>query len=208
MTGFQAFPATTLDRLIALARESACGRRRQLLHDVTDPLFAAAPGRHGEERLAALAEMAEEEQEAFGFAARARLRRQLDARLLLRLIRDGETARAVACFAEIAGVDYEAAHGAFADPTHELLAMVCKAQGVPRAVFTMMAVLLEGEGSCTAECVARISKVYNRTPQDAAERAMRFWRLRRSAAEPSPFPPGAEESAAGSDAKRRVDPAG
>jgi uncharacterized protein (DUF2336 family) len=185
-------PATTLGRLCELAREPASGPRRQLLHELTDPLFAVPPEADAAQRAAALAPLAEEESEAAAFARRARLRRKLNDTLLFRLIRDGETTHAQICFAELADIDYEAAHGVFADPSHELLAMVCKAQSVPRAVFTMIAVLREGEAAAAAPRVAAIAAIYDQIPQESADRAIRFWRLRKSAA---PLPPPAPDPA-------------
>lgn len=167
---------STLEKLVALAGEPACGRRRMLLHEITDPLFAVPPLHRA--RLDALLPLVAEELAAAEYARRARLPGKPGVETLYRLLRDGQTQQAIHCFAELTEIGYEAARGVFADPTDELLAMICKAQRRPRDQFITIALLRDRSRAPTREAAEALAALYDAIPLAAAERALRFWRLR------------------------------
>jgi len=121
--------------------------------------------------------------EAESFARKARAQRELDAGLLARLMREGDRPRLFACFAVLTDIDYDAARGVFDDPSNEALAMVCKACRLERSLFVTIAILRNGERARNVRAARELAQLFNRTPLAEAERAMRFWRLRKAVAE-------------------------
>lgn len=104
-----------------------------------------------------------------------------DESLLKALIAERRPAEFVYAFAHYAGVDVAAAQAILKDRSFEALAVVCRAGGLERQTFAKIVFgMLKGEGDNTK--ALRILDLYEKVPADAAERVMRFWRMRTEAA--------------------------
>jgi len=114
---------------------------------------------------------------------KAKLRRGLDANFLAGRIRESDSTAFLLGFAELADIDYSAAKAAYDNPSDEPLALICKAAGLDRAFFVTISILRAGEGGPDLSAADRLSQIYESTPKQAAERVMRFWKLRKQAAE-------------------------
>jgi len=120
-------------------------------------------------------------EDARKFVRNAKLRKQVDASFLARQLRDGEETRFLIAFADTAQIDFNAARSVFRNPSQEPLALVCKAAGLDRSLFVTLALLRAGEGGPDLGHAQSLGKVYDETPREAAERVMRFWKVRKAA---------------------------
>lgn len=110
------------------------------------------------------------------------VRRELDPPLLARLLRERELARFYVGFAELTGIDPDAARRAIEHEDVDLLALVCKASGVERAVFVTFAVLRPGAKGDGMAHARELGGAYDEIDPAAAQRTLRFWRMRRDMA--------------------------
>ncbi len=113
---------------------------------------------------------------------KAKMRKELDGALLVRFLREKKRAHFCVGFAEIAGVDYEAARRALDHESPDGLALICKAAGIEKALFVTIAVLRAGASEGAFNDARTIGQSYDALSPADAERAMRFWKMRKSAA--------------------------
>lgn len=138
----------------------------------------AASHRRLEARLAEDKDIAE----ARRFIAAKRVRKELDGALLIRLLREKKIVHFCVGFAEITGVDYNAARRALESDSPDGLALICKAAKIEKALFVTIAVLRQGAKDGAFNDAREIGKVYEALDPGDAERAMRFWKMRKNAA--------------------------
>lgn len=103
---------------------------------------------------------------------------RLDPQTLIRLLRDGGSSFAVA-IARMTDVDFATAERVLSSRELDAVAVICKAADLDRAVFLTVAVVLLGQ---TADALARAREygdLYTALPREAAQRTLRFWKLRR-----------------------------
>lgn len=107
----------------------------------------------------------------------------LDGPLLVNVLREKRVTHFKAALAHMTGVDFLTVHLFWEKKDLDGLATICRAGGIERAVFVTIAVLLAGgaNGLGQAEIYGRL---YQSVPQEAAQRAIRFWRVRKSGTEP------------------------
>lgn len=120
--------------------------------------------------------------EARRFITAKRVRRELDGQLLIRLLREKKTTHFCVGFAEITHVDYFAARKALEHESPDGLALICKAANVDKALFVTIAVLRGGAKEGAFNDAREIGKVYDALDPGDAERALRFWKMRKNAA--------------------------
>ncbi|MEX6632174.1 DUF2336 domain-containing protein [Hyphococcus lacteus] len=105
---------------------------------------------------------------------------QINQSLMKQLISEKRLNELVLTFAYLTGVDEPAAKAIMRDTRFESLAIACRATGIHRDVFSRMVFgLLLGDRDKTN--ALRILDLYQKIPTDAAEKLMRFWRLRSQA---------------------------
>lgn len=96
--------------------------------------------------------------------------------LLPSLWRNGERTAFRIALAELTGLDFSVVDRLVEQQDTDGLAMVCRASGFDRALFVTIAVLILGaSGMGAAETLGRM---YNDVPPDAAQRAIRFLKVR------------------------------
>lgn len=120
--------------------------------------------------------------EARRFIQARMVRKELDGQLLARLLRERETAKFCVGFAELAGIDHNAAKRAIEHEDIDLLALICKAAGFDRALFVTFAVLRSGAKDSGMSRARELGKIYDEIEPDAARRTLRFWRMRKDMA--------------------------
>jgi len=105
---------------------------------------------------------------------------------LLKALVDGRRSTAfLLAFSHLAGVDASTAQAILRDQTFEAPAVAARAMGLERATFAKIVFALQKSGAEQAGAL-RILDLYPKIPQDAADRVMRFWRLRARAAPEAP----------------------
>lgn len=158
-------------------RDKITERFDKLEPGVLEAALAASQQRL-EKRLAEDKEVAE----ARRFIASKQVRRELDGALLVSLLREKKRVHCAVGFAELTGVDYTTAKRALEHESPDGLAMICKAAGIEKALFVTLAVLRASAAENAFQDAREIGQIYEGLDPDAAERALRFWKMRKQAA--------------------------
>ncbi len=108
-----------------------------------------------------------------------RKRDELKPPVLMRLLRQGKVERTtfLLALAKLTDVDYALADQTIADADLEALALLCRAAGFERALFVSLAMSIVGSDQRMGK-VEEFGKLYESIPPVAAQRAMRFWKVR------------------------------
>ena len=102
---------------------------------------------------------------------------KVNERLLKDLMQMKRPTAFLLAFAHIVGVDMVTAQSLLKDKTWEPLAIACRAAGFEQETFSGIMFSMPNDNIAQAKA-HRIADVYPKVPQDAAERMMRFWRVR------------------------------
>ena len=88
----------------------------------------------------------------------------------------GRTAFTIA-FAHLAGVEFDIVARTLLSDDIDTLALLCRGANLERAIFVTIAIGLDksGRGAAGAE---KFAKIYESVPVQAAQRALRFWKVR------------------------------
>jgi uncharacterized protein (DUF2336 family) len=103
----------------------------------------------------------------------------LSAAQLPSLWRDQKMTQFLVSFAALTQLDYHQSQDLFAVKDIDSIAMVCRAAGFERALFVTLAVLVLDETGMGQAKV--LGDMYHEVPQEAAQRALRFMKLRSTA---------------------------
>jgi len=101
--------------------------------------------------------------------------------LLKELIDQRQGTAFVLAFSHLIGVDSSTAQSMLKDKSWEALAIACRASCLERATFAKIVFGLQREADQQSKAL-RILDLYQKIPQDAAGRVMRFWRAPAKAA--------------------------
>jgi uncharacterized protein (DUF2336 family) len=110
------------------------------------------------------------------------MRKQLDGALIAGLLRRREMVKFYAGFSEMAKVDLIAARRAIEQECIDPLALICKAAGFDKALFVTLAVLRNASHNTGLEQATELDELYRNIEPTDAERAIRFWRMRKDLA--------------------------
>jgi len=117
------------------------------------------------------------------FIRRKILLKQLDVALLIDLLREEKMAEFVEGFSQLTGLDNDTTQKIMSAKTQEALAIACKASGIGNDDFSTLARLINKNGSAGPNDVFEIIEMYEKIPMTAAQRTMRFWRVRQATGE-------------------------
>jgi uncharacterized protein (DUF2336 family) len=106
---------------------------------------------------------------------------ELNARLLVSLYREAKQAHFLHGLAEITHLEHETVAGIIDRKDIDGLAMICRASNIERPLFVTLAVLTCG-GDEAMQRAEEFGKLYNDVPVEAAQRALRFMKVRKAAA--------------------------
>lgn len=106
---------------------------------------------------------------------------QINESLLNELMDMKQPAEFLLAFSHIIGVDRSTAQALMQDKTWESLAIACRAAGLERETFARVVLDLQ-KNPANQNRALQILDLYLKIPQEAAERMMRFWRVRPQAA--------------------------
>lgn len=104
---------------------------------------------------------------------------ELNARLLVALYREAKQMHFIYGLAEITQVDHETISDLLRRRDIDGLAMICRAAGIERPLFVTLAVLTCGGDEALARA-EEFGRMYNAVPMEAAQRAVRFFKLRKN----------------------------
>jgi uncharacterized protein (DUF2336 family) len=105
---------------------------------------------------------------------------ELNARLLVSLYREAKRMHFLYGLAEVTNLDHETVAGLLERQDIDGLAMICRASNIERPLFVTLAVLTCG-GEEAMDKAEEFGRLYNNVPIEAAQRAMRFLKVRKAA---------------------------
>lgn len=106
---------------------------------------------------------------------------ELNARLLVSLYRETKRMHFLYGLAELTNLDHETISGVLERQDIDGLAMICRASNIERPLFVTIAVLACG-GEEAMNRAEEFGKLYSAVPLEAAQRALRFMKVRKAAA--------------------------
>ena len=171
-------PVDLLGDLMSVV-ETSLRERIMKRFETLDPAIAEAALAASHARLEARIASDKAIAEARKFVTTRRMRKELDGSLLVRLLREGERIKCCVALAELAGVDHSAAQRALDHRTPDGLALICKAAGFDKALFVTLAILRGRTTSNLSADAQGLGALYTSLSREDAERAMRFWRMRK-----------------------------
>jgi uncharacterized protein (DUF2336 family) len=106
-------------------------------------------------------------------------KRPLVPAMLVNLLREGTATRTtfLLAFAKLADVEFEVIQRAADGPDLDTLALLCRGSDFERALFVTLAVALDKSGGGLAKA-EEFGRLYESVPAQAAQRALRFWKIR------------------------------
>ena len=107
---------------------------------------------------------------------------ELNARLLVSLYRESKVTHFLHGLAELTNIDHATAVDIIDRKDIDGLAMICRAANVERPLFVTLAVLAFG-GDDAMKRAEEFGKMYSDVPVEAAQRAIRFFKVRKAAEE-------------------------
>lgn len=103
----------------------------------------------------------------------------LNARLLVSLYREAKQLHFLYGLAELTSVDHTTVADLLERKDIDGLAMLCRAANIERPLFVTLAVLVGG-GDGAMQLAEEFGRMYNAVPVEAAQRAMRFFKVRKA----------------------------
>ncbi len=122
-----------------------------------------------------------EAKNAISFIESKKAAGELNARMLVSLYREAKQMHFLYGLAEVTHVDAETVAGMLERQDVDALAMLCRAAGIERPLFVTLAVLTCG-GEDAINRAEEFGRMYNNVPVEAAQRAVRFFKVRKAAA--------------------------
>ncbi|MGE0828205.1 MAG: DUF2336 domain-containing protein [Hyphomonadaceae bacterium] len=126
------------------------------------------------------AEMGEDLRKAMAFIRVRKAAGQLDGKMLIALYREKQMARFLCGLAELTDIDVETARQILERKDVDALSMICRASSIERPLFVTIAILMAG-GDDAVSRGEEFGKLYLSVPVEAAQRAMRFYKVRKNA---------------------------
>ncbi|MEZ5996017.1 MAG: DUF2336 domain-containing protein [Hyphomonadaceae bacterium] len=123
----------------------------------------------------------EEAKKAMAFIQSKKNSGELNARMLVSLYREAKQAQFLYGLAELTNLDPATVATLLDRRDIDGLAMICRAANIERPLFVTLAVLSCG-GDEAMQKAEEFGKMYNSVPVEAAQRAMRFFKVRKTAA--------------------------
>lgn len=125
-------------------------------------------------------EQSAEAKRAMAFVQSKKHAGELNGRLLVSLYREARETYFLYGLAEITHLDPDTVGELLARKDIDGLAMICRAANIERPLFVTLAVMTCGGDDAMARA-EEFGKMYNSVPIEAAQRAMRFFKVRKSA---------------------------
>ncbi len=97
--------------------------------------------------------------------------------VLVQFLREGRRTAFLISFAKMVGIDFDLTQRLIEGQDVDALAMLCRGAGFDRALFVTLCLLIGGQDYGMAKAEA-FGQLYEQVPIAAAQRALRFWKVR------------------------------
>jgi len=101
--------------------------------------------------------------------------------VLAGFLRARETTKFLVALSELADIDFHTARRILERRELDALSIVCKAAGFERSLYLTFAVLILDRDANAMGRAREYGELYESLPREAAQRTIRFWRIRRKA---------------------------
>lgn len=108
-----------------------------------------------------------------------RLRGAITPGVLAGFLRNRETTKFMVALAELSDIDFHTARRILERRELDALSIVCKAAGFDRSLYLTFAVLILDRDDNAMGRARQYGDLYEALPREAAQRTLRFWRMRR-----------------------------
>lgn len=126
------------------------------------------------------------DRKAMVYVAEMAHRKLLNESLLHQLLRNNQVTEFVHAFAKLGGIDVRTANRIVNACNTEGVAVVCRAMRFDRSTFAAIAFFLEERAKREQKETHNVLELYDKVTPEAAQRVMRFWRVRKEAASDAP----------------------
>lgn len=151
-----------------------------LAPEIVDRAFAEAAKTFSEDVL----RQKEADRRAMAYVREMARRKELNEQLLHQLLRGKQIIEFIHAFARLADVDVDTVRRIAEGRNFEALAVMCKAARFDRTTFSTAVLLLDPSAKRTAQQADQLLSLYDKVTPESAQRVMRFWRVRKDAAQP------------------------
>lgn len=158
-------------------RTKVMQKLESLPREVIDRAFADA----AKDFTAGVREMKAADRKAMVFVSEMAASKRLNEALLCQLVQSEQTVELIHAFARLSEIDLKTSRRIFTSRNVEGVAIACKATRFDRSTFSTIAVFLEQSQDGKPKNVNELIALYDRVPAEAAQRVMRFWRVRKEA---------------------------
>ena len=117
------------------------------------------------------------------YVAEMARRKLLNEALLHQLLRNNQVTEFIHAFARLGEIDVKTAARIVNACNAEGVAVVCRATRFDRSTFAAIAFFLEERANDTQKGMHNILELYDKVTPEAAQRVMRFWRVRKEASD-------------------------
>lgn len=160
-------------------RTKVLSKLESLPREVIDRAFADA----AKEFNTGVREMKAADRKAMVFVSEMASTKRLTEALLCQLVQNKQIVELIHALARLADIDVKTSRRIITARNIEGVAIVCKASRFERSTFSTIAVFLEQQSGEKPKNVHELVEIYDRVPAEAAQRVMRFWRVRKEATE-------------------------
>lgn len=108
-----------------------------------------------------------------------RLRGEITPQVLAGFLRARETTKFLVALSELADIDFHTARRILERRELDALSIVCKSAGFERSLYLTFAVLILDRDANAMGRAREYGELYESLPREAAQRTIRFWRMRR-----------------------------
>lgn len=157
-------------------REQILGRNAAVDPATLDAALTKARARINK----AAGDLSVEAKAAMSFIQAKKASGELSARMLVSLYREAKHMHFLYGLAEVTQVDPQTVSDLIERKDLDGMAMICRAANIDRPLFVTLAVLIGG-GDDAMKRADEFGKMYNSVPIEAAQRAVRFFKVRQSA---------------------------
>jgi uncharacterized protein (DUF2336 family) len=137
------------------------------------------------EVMADLKQMHEADRKAMVFVGEMVQQKKLNEGLLVQLTRTSRPTELIHAFARLAEVDVKTVRRLFNARNIEGVAIISRAMRFERGTFSTIALSLMGNNGNATQNVHEVLDLYEQVTTEAAQRVMRFWRIRREVVDQS-----------------------
>ena len=176
----QSMPLDLLDEMYAIVEDQLRAQIMERFDSVSEKDLEAALANSRSHLTKAYSPLPDDLKDAQEWYKGASERNEITPGLLIQLLRSGDRTRFLVAFSEMSSVPFEAVARRVDSKDIDGIAILAKASGFEKALFASIAVVIIGGENGVAQA-KKYTEMYDEVPMAAAQRAIRFWRVRETA---------------------------